>query len=55
MNLKKDVTKTFKKMLTSNHKRLNMSDEKFGPNGSQYGDSTKYNASVDGKGQDYDD
>ena len=55
MNLKKDVTKTFKKMLTSNHKRLNMSDEKFRPNGSQYGDSTKYNGSVDGNRQDYDD
>jgi len=54
MNLKKDVTKTFKKMLTSNHKRLNMSDEKFKPNGSQYGDSTKYNGSFDENRQDYD-
>ena len=59
MNLKKDVTKTFKKMLTSNHKRLNSSDEKFktNMNGSQFGgDSTKYNGSHEGNNmRDYDD
>lgn len=55
MNLKKDVTKTFKRMLTSNNKRLNMSDEKFiSGNGSQYGDSTRYNGS-ENKYKDYDD
>lgn len=34
MNLKKDVSKTFKKMLTSNHSRLNTPDQGLHRNGS---------------------
>lgn len=44
-NLKRDVSKTFKKMLTSNNKRLNISADKLDQNGSQFGESTKYNGS----------
>jgi hypothetical protein len=44
MNLKKDVTKTFKKMLTSNHNRVNTYDAGKTPNHGvdQTNESTKY-------------
>lgn len=47
MNLKKDVTKTFKKMLTSNHNRLNTSETgKITNNGVDHtNESTKYEGS----------
>jgi hypothetical protein len=50
MKLKKDVSKTFKKMLTSNHQRLSTPDSglkhQLNRNESAGADSTKYNGSA---------
>jgi hypothetical protein len=44
MNLKKDITKTFKKMLTQNHNRTTNLSSK--GNGKGDNDSTRYDGSV---------